>query len=814
MTGGRQLTRRIVLIALVPVVWLPIHAGLARSVSARAASASLQPLVREPYLQKVSAAEATVVWASVEPGPGEVRYRVDGATDFDIAPAVTTLFPASLTGMSTDYYQHEATLAGLSPATTYSYDVFVGGVDATAATDQLTTAPANGVGTVRFIVFGDSGSGTESQQRLADLMAADSRSDRWDFALHVGDVAYPKSSYEFLHERFFAFYQDWLRRRPIFPAIGNHEDYAADGKPYLDLFVLPENGANPRFPDHRERYYSFDYGPVHFVALDTQLAMSGTRRQEQLNWLASDLEATTQPWRIVFFHIPAYGSSDFASDLSMRQAFEPVFERYGVQLVLAGHEHDYARGAPWVEGAMNSPVMHVVSGGGGASLNQPTPGPWLARWARAYHYLIVSVSDCTVDGSCELTLQAIDDHGAQFDSFTLPRRAQERDAAGPDVDWVAPPDGAILSNTVTVAATATDDEQIAKVDFWVDGELRVVDPEAPYEWSWDTRRELNGDRVVELRALDIAGHQTVSASRVVRVNNAAPTVRLLSPVATERVFAGLPYTIRWIADAGSAPLTRIRIYLAADGVTFQPIPECADLPVTARECVWSAPGPLTRKAVVRIVVGDAAGNEVSDVSGRFEVRSGIPVLALRFPDKAADLGVGSTHSVYWASPLGLGATYQIELSRDGGASWSVLAPTLLGLTNAFRWTVTAPATTQGLVRVRTVSAPLEDVSSVPFNITEPSLRVAAPSVSTTWTAGTQAKVTWKSNLGAYDRLNVRLSTDGGFSFPFLLAASVPGTGRVAAVTVPPVATATARIRIESLDHAEWQAISQTFTITP
>jgi hypothetical protein len=75
-------------------------------------------------------------------------------------------------------------------------------------------------------------------------------------------------------------------------------------------------------------------------------------------------------------------------------------------------------------------------------------------------------------------------------------------------------------------------------------------------------------------------------------------------------------------------------------------------------------------------------------------------------------------------------------------------------------------------------------------------------------------VNWKSSLGAYDRLNVRLSTDGGSSYPFLLAASVPGTGRVVAVTVPPAATATARIRIESLDHPEWQAISQTFTITP
>jgi hypothetical protein len=68
------------------------------------------------------------------------------------------------------------------------------------------------------------------------------------------------------------------------------------------VFVLPEEGATTKYPDNAERFYSFDYGPVHFVALDTEHAFIDTaRRQAQLAWLDADLAATTQPWKVVYF---------------------------------------------------------------------------------------------------------------------------------------------------------------------------------------------------------------------------------------------------------------------------------------------------------------------------------------------------------------------------------------------------------------------------------------------------------------------------------------------------------------------------------
>jgi hypothetical protein len=230
-----------------------------------------------------------IVWATREPGPAEAHVWLPGGSP-TIVPATTTAVPASATGLAFDYHQHEARLTSLSPAMAYSYDVFVGGEDATSGTDQLSTAPPTGSGRVTFIAFGDSGTGSTAQRQLAQQMSADA----FDLAIVAGDLVYGFSngtgdaSYLTYHDWFFSIYQDWLRARPVFPALGNHDSRSStdDGRAYLDLFVLPENGGSAAYPDHAERYYSFDYGPIHFVALDTELAFQdAARRAEQLSWL-------------------------------------------------------------------------------------------------------------------------------------------------------------------------------------------------------------------------------------------------------------------------------------------------------------------------------------------------------------------------------------------------------------------------------------------------------------------------------------------------------------------------------------------------
>ena len=777
------------------------------------APSSAATLLRQPYLQRMSADAVTVVWATYEAGAAEVRYAPASGGPTATAPATTTLYAATRTQMAQDYYQHEATLNGLSSATTYRYDVYLDGLDLTDVSDEFTTAPPNGSGTVSFVVFGDSGSGNQNQQRLADRIAADFQRGRWDLALHTGDIVYPKGSYQLLHDRFFSVYQEWLRGWPIYFGLGNHEYYVDNAQPYLDLFVAPDNAYDPLVPTHRERYYSFDFGPVHFISLDTN-GLSGSSRPQQLTWLVRDLESTTQPWRVVFMHIPAYGSTDSDYNIALRSALQPIFERYGVQLVLAGHEHDYARGTPWREEGPHAAVMHVVSGGGGAGLNQPSAAPWLVNWASAFHYLSVTIRDCLPASACDLTLEAIGDDGVPFDTFTLPLRAQQQDVTVPQIDWIQPAQGAILSGATAVSGSVVDDQQIVKVDLLVDGRLRSVDATPPYEWSWDTTADLNGPRTLQLRAVDIAGRVSTSSARTVQVRNQAPTIRLLSPQASERVFTEVPFKIRWAAEAGAHPLTSFRLDLASDGKTFKPLAGCESLASTVRECVWSTPAPVSTRARIRLTATDQSGMAVSQVSALFRVQTGVPTLTVAYPNTAIKLGAGSSAALRWTTKLAY-SELQLEMSRDGASTWEVIAPSVATLNGEVRWRVTEPLTSQALFRVRSLNTPLQDTSNVGLAIAAPSLSVAAPTAATIWRVNSPAVVRWNTNLGAYDRVNVRLSTDGGQTFPIVLAGSVvASTGRVT-VTVPAAITQTARIMVESLTNPDWRAVNPaSFKIVP
>jgi hypothetical protein len=482
-------------------------------------------LFRQPYLQQVTSSSAVIVWATRTAGRAEVRYQAPAQSPRTVS-ATSTLFAPSRTGMSASYYQHVARLTTLSPLTEYTYDVLLDGTDLTSITDRFRTAPQEGTGAVRFIAFGDSGIGSSGQRQLAGRMLAET----FDLVLHGGDVTYGSAStwgggtHQTLHDWFFEIYKDWLRRRPVFPAIGNHDDQTSFGLPYRDVFVLPENGVTSGYSDHAERFYSFDYGPVHFVALDTERAFQDPlRRQAQITWLQNDLAATAQPWRVAFFHrSPHSNGVEHGSDLAVRQAFGPLFERYGVQLVISAHDHDFERSVPWRQTttAGGQAVTYVVSGGGGARLYGVARAASTARSLSAFHYVRTNVAGCT------LQLEAVGLDGVVFDSYTLDRCAQARDAQPPTIAITSPAGGSSLSGVITVAATATDDVRVEKVDFWLDGYLFSIDRTAPYAFAWDTRTSAEGSHRVEVRAYDMAGRIT-SGSRTVQVTNGPRTEMVL-----------------------------------------------------------------------------------------------------------------------------------------------------------------------------------------------------------------------------------------------------------------------------------------------
>ena len=348
----------------------------------RSGFAGRTPAPRGPYVQGVSATAATIAWVDEGPGAGRVRYGKTpelGRTASDPRPA----------------RRHAVALTELAPGSTYHYRVEANA--SFTASGSFRTAPAGGDSSFVFAVVGDGGM---AQMAVAGLLERATP----DLVLHTGDVVYPSGKQRHYDRRFFAPYRRLIGGVPVFPVLGNHDVRTRDGAAYLENF-------HPPFDDPKSggRYYSFDWGSVHFVALDSELyhGDSGGDEARQKAWLERDLSATDQSRKVVFLHRPPYSSSRHGGDPKVRNDLEPVFVRHGVDLVFSGHDHCYERTVP-IEG-----VTYVVSGGGGKELYPAGESAWTARSASAHHAVFVRV-----EGE-RLTLEALEPGGTVLDGFEL-----------------------------------------------------------------------------------------------------------------------------------------------------------------------------------------------------------------------------------------------------------------------------------------------------------------------------------------------------------------------------------------------------------
>jgi hypothetical protein len=349
------------------------------------------PFARSPYLQHVTAGSADLTWVGAsDPSLSVEVSKTDGTVL--ASPSVALDSTAKVRSGASQWV---APVQPLESATIYCYDVR----DTNAVSERLgfRTAPAAGRdAVVRFIAFGDSGEGGSDQAALREQMATVS----FDFMIHVGDMAYESGTRAELEQKFFTPYADYLRYFPVFPASGNHEYGTEDAAPFREAFVLPENGG----PEGKERWYSFNWGDVHFVALDTE-----RMGPLQAAWLEADLTANHLPWTIVYGHRPPFSSGGHGSDGTFRTYFLPILEKHQVPLVLTGHDHHYERTTP------QNGVTDVVTGGGGRGV-QPVGRSSFTAFSNAVIHLVY----VTVSGN-ELALHAIDGLGQEFDSLVIRR---------------------------------------------------------------------------------------------------------------------------------------------------------------------------------------------------------------------------------------------------------------------------------------------------------------------------------------------------------------------------------------------------------
>ena len=284
----------------------------------------------------------------------------------------------------------------LTPGTEYFYHLEMNGAEFASS---FFSAPGDNASSLNFFTYSD----CQYYPAIHDVIAshilntADEDDSYKSLIVAAGDLVDQGNMETHWDSLFFADDADFVRsmvgQMPFFSCIGNHEQSG-------DLFVkyFP-------YPFIQDRYYSFDYGPVHFSILD-QFGVFGSF-PDQVEWLEDDLATTDKDWKIIYLHSPGYTTGRHSNNQDVQNYIQSLCLEYNVRLVIGGHNHLYARAE--VDG-----IVHITTGGAGANLYTPDPNdPFIIFTEAVYHYCKVNISDNL------LTLTAFTLDNEILDSFTI-----------------------------------------------------------------------------------------------------------------------------------------------------------------------------------------------------------------------------------------------------------------------------------------------------------------------------------------------------------------------------------------------------------
>lgn len=435
---GRNSYLATVLALLVVTAWL-----LSQPVAASG------EVVWQPYLQQMTATGVIIQWTTTGGETPTVRYSPGLSFDQTAAGASRPL------PLGTRLQRVE--LTGLQPDTLYRYKIYVDEVELLPQEILwFRTAPRHGSKRpFTFLALGDFGDGSVGQRRLRERLAVEAAR----FIVTTGDNAYPDGRYEEFEAYLFQVYTDLFSRLTLFPSLGNHDYHTGRGAPYLDIFDLPGNAWRA---EDRERYYTFDYGNAHFVVLDTDrpvTAVDAAAEDDMFDWLRHTLAHTPQRWKIVVLHVSPYatGFNSRDGEILTRPKLPPIFEAYGVDLVLGGHVHSYQRSYPLRGGQIVAPdqggVVYIVSGAGAAASYPCETADWLA--VTLCGQTTGLFSRVRIAGN-QLQVEAVDAQGAIRDTLVLTKALNlpplEVVITGPEA---APPESGVTLTAAVSPVTTT-----------------------------------------------------------------------------------------------------------------------------------------------------------------------------------------------------------------------------------------------------------------------------------------------------------------------------------------------------------------------
>jgi predicted MPP superfamily phosphohydrolase len=457
-----------------------------------------------PYIQPgansqlVPGRESMIVAWQTQDGEASFAVEYGDTTAYGRSAQVQSVLRAAGRGGDTEQHLNwHAELTNLELGRRYVYRVTGNGQ--TLAEGFFTTRQPRGQRT-RFVAFGDNSYGDISDRAIA----YHAYQQHPDFVMNCGDNVYDSGLNNEYQRFFFPVYNadithptvgaPLLRSVPFYTVIANHDvqdkdannhecaDFGKnpDALAYYTAMHLPLNGpaaptyptptqgpaerldafrqaAGPRFP--RMANYSFDYGDVHFLCLDSNLYIDPNDAALRA-WVDADLRGTDATWKFVICHHPPFNVGGDHFVVQHMRMFAPLFETHGVDFVLSGHEHNYQRPRPLkfapagpgmsnlvagrtrkvpgtftidrkfdgISNTQASGVIYVVTGAGGKHLYDPgytdAPHRWLHEEDGNADYMVTMVTDrhsltvFDVDGE-RLTLTQVDEAGHEFDHITV-----------------------------------------------------------------------------------------------------------------------------------------------------------------------------------------------------------------------------------------------------------------------------------------------------------------------------------------------------------------------------------------------------------
>jgi 3',5'-cyclic AMP phosphodiesterase CpdA len=314
-----------------------------------------------------------------------VRHRARTRAGLSAAVAALALVASPLTS-DTAPANAQPTPAGQGGTATSTGTAATG---ATSAAPRLARRPL-----VRLAAAGDIGTGEAPERRTVAAMVDASRHYHYTAVPLLGDLVYPSGNPRQVRRKVLRPFAPVTRQGAMLvPALGNHD------------YLMGRPDAIMRRLGRAHRHYVERAGPVRIVVLDSNRVTARETR-----WLRRTLrhDPAGVRWTIPIMHHPAYSAGVHGSDITVRRAWSPLFARFDVPLVLAGHDHDYQRSRR-IRG-----VTYVVSGGGAET--RPTGRAWFTAVSRSVlHFVDLAVY------RDRILVRAVRQNGRVFDRFTLRR---------------------------------------------------------------------------------------------------------------------------------------------------------------------------------------------------------------------------------------------------------------------------------------------------------------------------------------------------------------------------------------------------------